>query len=178
MKFWLDFFPLLLFFIAYKVWNIFVATGVLMAASLLQIVILWFWQKRVGSQYWIAFILIMLFGGLTIYFHDPAFLKWKVSIINWLFGAAFLLSGWLTRKTLIERMMGGNVSLPKPVYQRLNGMWGWFMIGLGTLNAVVAHFYSTAIWVDFKVFGMTALTVIFLVIQAVYLVRVMKSRQH
>ena len=117
----------------------------------------------------VTFVLVLVFGGLTIWLHDAMFLKWKVSIVNWLFGAAFLLTQLIGKRTLVEMLMNAQIQLPKLVWQRLNTMWGVFFLLMGTLNIYVVYHYSTATWVDFKVFGMLGLTVIFIIIQTAYL---------
>lgn len=176
-KFLIDFFPLVAFFIAYKVWNIFVATGVLIVASAIQILGLWLVKKRLETMHIITFVLVLIFGGLTIYFHDADFLKWKVSLVNWLFGAAFLFTQWFCKTTLIERLVSGQAQIPPLAWRKLNGLWGWFFIFVGSVNALIAHFFSTNIWVDFKVFGIMALTILFVIIQTIYLVRFLKKSQ-
>lgn len=177
-KLLIDFFPVLLFFIAYKIWGIFVATGILIAASAMQIIGLWVWQRRLESMHIITFVLVLVFGGLTIYLHDAEFLKWKVSIANWLFGAAFLFTQWFTKKTLIERLLAqsAQLDLPSQAWRTLNQLWGWFFIFVGTLNVIIIYAFSTEIWVDFKVFGILGLTIIFIVIQTAYLMKYVKHQ--
>lgn len=174
MKLLYDFFPLLVFFIFYKATNIFVATGALIVATAVQLVLMWVKFKRVETMHVVTFVLVLVFGGLTIWLHDAMFLKWKVSIVNWLFGAAFLLTQFIGKRTLVEMLMNAQIQLPKFVWKRLNTMWGVFFILMGTLNIYVVYHYSTATWVDFKVFGMLGLTVIFIIIQTAYLYRYLK----
>ena len=119
----------------------------------------------------ITFVLLAVFGGLTIILHDAEFLKWKVSIVNWLFGAGFIASQLFMKKTFIQYLMDKSIDLPQRVWNRLNLSWALFFILLGTLNIIVAHFYSTDVWVNFKVFGLLGLTVVFVILQTVYLVR-------
>ena len=185
MKLLFDFFPLLVFFIAYKLFGIYVATGVLIGASALQMGYMWFKHHRIEMMHAITFVLVLVFGGLTIILHDVMFLKWKVSIVNWLFGAAFLLSRFLMKKNLVQHLFeiankqskGDNQlhHVPKMVWDKLNWMWALFFFFLGTLNILVVYNFSTNTWVDFKVFGILGLTVIFMIIQTVYLVRKMKQ---
>ena len=176
MKFLYDLFPLLVFFIAYKIAGIYVATGLLIVASAVQVTYLWLRYRRIEKMHWIAFALILIFGGATLLLHDAKFLQWKVSIINWLFGLAFLATQWFTAKPLIQRFMDNAVQLPMIVWKRLNLAWGLFFIALGIANWVVFQHYSLNFWVDFKVFGLPALTVLFVICQTVYLYRHLKDQ--
>jgi intracellular septation protein len=169
MKMLFDFFPIVAFYIAYKLFSIYVATGVLIAATGLQVGYLWFKHKKVPPMYIITFLLILIFGGLTIALHDIMFLKWKVSIINWLFGLAFIGYYLFSKKTLVGYLMGQALTLPRPVWVTLNWMWAIFFLVQGTINIIVVYSFSTAAWVDFKVFGLTGLMLVFMVIQIVYL---------
>lgn len=174
MKLFFDFFPLLVFFIVYKIWGIYYATGAIIIASTIQIAYLWFRYKRFELMHIITFVLLVIFGGLTIILHDAEFLKWKVSIVNWLFGAGFLASQLFMKKTIIEYLMDKNLTLPKKVWNRLNLLWCLFFFILGTINLWVLHYFSTAVWVNFKVFGLLGLTAVFVVIQTLYLIRHVK----
>jgi intracellular septation protein len=108
-------------------------------------------------------------GGATLYLQDEQFIKWKLSIIEWLFGAAFLASQYIGKKPFIERMMGANIELPKHIWKRLNISWALFFIGVGFLNLYVMHHYSTDDWVNFKTFGVPALMAVFILVQMVFL---------
>jgi intracellular septation protein len=110
-------------------------------------------------------------GGATIYLHDERFLKWKLSIVEWLFGVAFLGSQFVGKKPFVERMMSANLTLPGFVWKRLNLMWAVFFIGVGFLNLYVMYRYNTDDWVTFKTFGVPGLTVIFIVVQVIFLYR-------
>jgi intracellular septation protein len=176
MKLLYDFFPVLIFFIAYKLWGIYPATAALIIASFIQVIYSWLRYKKVDPMHIVAFILVLFFGGITLILHDAMFLKWKVSIVNWLFGAACLFSQWFSKKSIIQRLMEQNIQLPEPVWKRLNSMWAWFFIVMGTLNLYVAYKYSTNTWVDFKVFGMLGLTIVFVIIQTAYLYKHLNVR--
>jgi intracellular septation protein len=118
---------------------------------------------------WITLGLIVVMGGATLYLQDEQFIKWKLSIIEWLFGAAFLASQYIGKKPFIERMMGANIELPKHIWKRLNISWALFFIGVGFLNLYVMHHYSTDDWVNFKTFGVPALMAVFILVQMVFL---------
>lgn len=173
MKFLFDFFPVLLFFIAYKAsgGNMFLATGVIMAASALQVALYWLKFRRFQTMHLVTLGLVVLFGGLTLALQDEQFIKWKVSVVNWLFGVVFLGSQFIGRKNLVERMMSTAVSVQKSVWARLNMSWVLFFLSMGFLNWYVMANYSDDVWVDFKFYGMLGLTFLFVVGQAFYLGR-------
>ncbi|GAB4347885.1 MAG: septation protein A [Gammaproteobacteria bacterium] len=171
MKFLFDFFPILLFFIAFKVWDIFVATGVAIVATFVQVGWFWWKHRRFERMHLVTLALIVVFGGLTIFLRDETFIKWKPTILNWLFAAAFLLSQVIGRKPLVQRMLETNISLPDPVWLRLNLIWTLFFVVMGIANIYVAFNFDTDIWVNFKLFGMMGLTVLFVIAQAFYLAR-------
>ncbi len=110
-----------------------------------------------------------MFGGLTLLIHDKAFIQWKVSVVNWLFAAAFLASRFFGDKVLIERIMGPNFQLERPVWYTLNWIWIVFFTALGVINLYVAYNFSEAVWVSFKLYGMLGLTAAFAIGQAFWL---------
>lgn len=171
MKLLFDLFPVLLFFIAYKVSDIYVATGVAIAASLLQVIWLKLREGTVPNMHLVTLGLLVLFGGMTIVLQDPLFIKWKPTIVNWLFAAAFLLSPLFGGKTLPERMMGSNVVLKTDEWKKLNIAWILFFLFLGALNLAVAFNFSEDAWVNFKLFGLMGLTFLFAIGQGFYIVR-------
>ena len=165
MKQLLEFFPILLFFIAYKAYDIYVATAVVIGATIIHVAIAWFKYRKVETMQWITLGLVIVFGGATIILHDEQYLKWKFSIIEWLFGLAFLSSHFIGQKTFIERMMGSNLTLPANIWQRLNFSWASFFISVGFINVYVMYNYNTDDWVTFKTFIAPALMVVFMVVQ-------------
>lgn len=171
MKFLFDFFPILLFFIAFKTYGIYVATAVAIAAGFIQSGLYWYKHRRFEKMHIITLILLVVFGGATLILQDEMFIKWKVSVVNWLFGVVFLGSQFVGKKNIIERMMGSNISLPAPVWRNLNMAWSLFFVALGFLNLYVIYNFDTDTWVDFKLFGMTGLTIAFVIAQSVYLMR-------
>jgi intracellular septation protein len=169
MKQLFEFFPIVLFFIAYKLYDIYVATEVMIVATAIGVLLAWFKYRHVTTMQWITLVLAVVMGGATIYLHDERFLKWKLSIVEWLFGIAFLGSQFIGKKPFIERMMSGSLTLPAFVWRRLNMMWGGFFLSIGFINLYVMYHYSTDDWVNFKTFGVPALTVIFIVVQMIFL---------
>lgn len=171
MKLLFDFFPVLAFFIAYKLFDIYVATGVAIAATLVQVAISWYRTRQVAAMQLVTLAMIIVFGGLTLLLQDEQFIKWKPTVINWLFGAGFLLSQLIGGRTAIERLMGANLTLPKPVWGRLNLGWVVFFFAMGAANLYVMTYFDRDTWVNFKLFGMLGLTLVFVICQAVYLSR-------
>ena len=177
-------FPVILFFIAYKMEGIFVATAVAIAASALQVAIFWLKNRSFEKMHLITLGLITVLGGATLFFQDADFIKWKVSVVNWVFGLVFIGSGYIGQKPLAARMMGGSVSLPDKIWMRLNWSWGLFFITVGFINIYVAFYYglelSSAeredIWVNFKLFGVMGLTFAFVIAQAFYMTRYVEEQ--
>ena len=171
MKFLFDLFPILLFFLAYKLYDIYVATAVAIVAALLQTVLFRLKHRKFEKMHVITLGILILFGGLTLALRDPVFIKWKPTVVNWLFGVTFLGSRFIGKRTLVERMMSHAINAPAPVWLRLNWAWIIFFIGMGLLNLYVAYNFSEDTWVDFKLFGMMGLTLLFVFGQAFYLSR-------
>jgi intracellular septation protein len=169
MKQLFDFFPILLFFIAFKLYDIYVATAVVIVATILQVAYNWFRYRKVETMQWITLGLIIVMGGATILLHDEQFIKWKLSIIEWLFGVAFIGSQFIGKKPFVERMMSSSLTLPDFVWRRLNLMWGCFFITVGFINVYVMFHYTTDQWVTFKTFGVPGLMVLFIVLQMIFL---------
>lgn len=175
MKPFYDLIPAIVFYVIYQIWNIYWATGALIIITGLQLAYVWFRHKRVDKLLLIIFLLVFIFGGLTIILHDAEFLQWKVSVVNWLFGAAFLFSAWFTKKPIIQRFLEKSVELPKKVWHTLNYAWGIYFIVIGCVNLYVALTFSLNAWVDFKTFGLIGLTIVFIVGQSFYLHKYLKE---
>lgn len=171
MKLLFDFFPILLFFIAYKFYDIYAATMVAIASSVVQVAVFWLKYRKVETMHLMTMVIILVFGGLTLYLKDEVFIKWKPTVVNWLFGFVFLASQWLGEKTMIERMMGGNIALPTTIWRTLNLGWTLFFFLIGGVNYYVMSFFTTDTWVNFKLFGMLGLTFVFVLLQSFYLSR-------
>jgi len=184
MKFLYDLFPLLLFFAAFKFYDIYAATAVAIAASFAQVGYFWFRHHRVETMHVVTLAVIAVFGGLTLLLHDDTFIKWKPTLVYWILGALVLASQWFGRKTIVERMMSAQIALPAQVWKRLNLSWGIFFAALGALNIYVAFYYGLdldaetrqGIWVNFKVFGLLGITLLFVVVQAVFMAKHMQDK--
>ena len=144
MKFLADFFPILLFFVFYKLYDIYVATAVAILASLGQVGYFWFKNRRVEIMHLVTLGLLAVFGGLTIVLQDRTFIMWKPSIVNWLFAAAFLVSQYMGPRPLIERMMSHAIEVPTQIWRRLNLIWVVFFILMGLANLAVANGFFVA----------------------------------
>jgi intracellular septation protein len=177
MKFLYDFFPILLFFIAYKMYDIYVATTVAIAAAFVQTAGYWLKHRRFETMHLVTFGLLLVFGGLTLLLRDPVFIKWKPTVINWLFALVFAGSTWIGEKTMIKRMMGHAIQVEPPIWLRLNWAWVIFFISMGAVNLYVAFNYEENTWVNFKLFGMMGLTFVFIIGQALFLSRYMPDEK-
>ncbi len=188
VKQFIDFIPLLLFFIVFKLeprdielaghvisfGGIFSATAILVISSVLVYGSLFLAHRRLEKSQWITLVGCLFFGGLTLAFHSETFLKWKAPVVNWLFALGFAGSHFIGEQPLIKRVMGHAVSLPDRIWTRLNIAWIVFFLFLGTSNLFVA-FTFPSIWVDFKVFGSLGMTVLFLIGQGIFLSRYMQD---
>jgi intracellular septation protein len=204
MKLLFDLLPVILFFVTYKVagsfpqqsiamagaalgWMvgdgtvpdgqapILLATAVAIVASLLQVGWLLVRGKRVDPMLWVSLAVIVVFGGATIWFHDETFIKWKPSILYWLFGTALLLGHVVWKRNLLKSLLGSQLDVPVPVWGRL--LWAWiaFFGVMGVVNLAVAYSVSTDTWVNFKLFGLFGLTLVFTLGIGLYLARHMKE---
>lgn len=146
------------------------ATLVIILATIAQNALYFALHRRFERMHLITLAILLVFGTLTLFLKDPIFIKWKVSIINWGFALAFVISQYVgTRKTLAERMMTNAVQVPAAIWQQVNWLWTGFFIFVGVLNLVVAYNFSEETWVDFKLFGVLGLTFAFIIAQVFYL---------
>jgi len=160
-----------------------IATGIAIIASFVQVGGFWLKHKRFERMHIFSLVLISSLGGITIAFGDPAFIQWKPTVLNWVFAGAFLISQFVGEKNMVQRMMGAQLKLPDAIWLRLNLSWVVFFIASGFANLYVAFYYATELdektrmdfWVDFKLFGLMGMTLIFVVAQAFYLTRHMQD---
>jgi intracellular septation protein len=177
MKFLFDLFPVVLFFVAFKLADIYVATAVAIAATFVQVGWLKLRGKRVDPMLWASLGIIAVFGGATLALQDETFIKWKPTVLYWLFGAVLAGAALMFRRNLVRLMLSEQVRLPEPVWSRLNWSWIGFFAFMGALNLYVAYNYSTDLWVNFKLFGGMGLMVLFVVIQAAFLARYVEEEK-
>ncbi|KPJ92866.1 MAG: septation protein A [Gammaproteobacteria bacterium SG8_11] len=175
MKFFIDFLPLLLFFTAYKLYDIYVATAVAIVASFVQTGYFWAKHRRFETTHLITLGLLVVFGGATLILHNEEFIKWKFSIVNWLLGLVFLFTQLFGNKPLLQRMLESQVSLPDFAWRRMNMSWIVYFMLLGFANLYVMHHFDTDTWVDFKFFGNLAMTSLLVIGQGIYMYRHLKQ---
>ena len=170
MQLLFDFFPVIAFYLTYQVTHdMFAATAVIIVAVIAQTAWQWFRHRKVSTMALTSGALVLIFGGLTLLIHDKSFIQWKVSVVNWLFAAAFLVSRYVGDKVLIERIMGGHFQLERAAWRTLNWIWIGFFTVLGAINLYVALNFSEAFWVSFKLYGLLGLTAVFAFGQAFWL---------
>lgn len=207
MKLLFDFFPIILFFVSYYqagflIENTFigslinpdkpdyiaatiVATGIAICASFIQVGYHWLKTHKFEKMHIFSLALITVLGGITIVLANPAFIQWKPTVLNWLFAAVFFGSFFIGEKTLIERAMGEQIKLPEQVWTRLNLAWVAFFIVSGAANLYVAFYYAAELpeqtrmdyWVNFKLFGLMGLTIVFVILQAIYLAKYIQDEE-
>jgi intracellular septation protein len=175
MKLLLDFFPIILFFAAFKLWGIYVATGVAIVATVAQIAWLRFKTGKVEPMQWLSLGIIVVFGGATILAHDETFIKWKPTVLYWMMGAALAAGLLFFRKNLLKSLMGSQLELPDAAWRVMNWSWVGFFALMGVLNLWVAFNFDTDTWVNFKLFGGLGLMALFVIAQAFYLGRHVKD---
>jgi intracellular septation protein len=177
MKLLFDLFPVILFFIAFKAFNIYMATAVAIAATVVQIA----WTKwrhgKVDVMLWVSFVIIGVFGGATLLLHDETFIKWKPTVLYWLFSTILLISNWFFNKNLMRSLLHEKIALPLHAWNRLNLTWSLFFAVLGFINLYVAFNYTTDAWVNFKLFGFTGLMVVFILAQSVWLAKYVDEKK-
>lgn len=177
MKQLLEFIPLILFFIVYKTYGVQEAALVLVVATAVQLVALKVLYKKIEKNQWILGISVVFFGLLTAYFNDLAFLKWKVTIINALFATVLLVSQFVFHKPLIQMLLGKELQLPQNVWAKLNVGWAVFFLICMAINIIISEFFSDDAWANFKVFGLTGLSLVAVVATGFYLYPHLKQQE-
>ena len=178
-KLLLDFFPIVIFFAVYKYTDdIILATAILIPAAIMQVGYAYWRTGKIEKLHLVTLVLIILLGGATIAFENKAFIQWKPTIVNWLFALVFLGSQFIGAKNILQRMMGGQIKLPVSIWARLNLMWVGFFIFSGAVNLYVAFSgeFSEQAWVNFKLFGMLGLTLVFIIAQGIYMSRHIENK--
>jgi intracellular septation protein len=169
MKIFLDYIPIIFFVIAYKIWGIYIATGVAIGVLLIQLCYSLIKHEKIGMIQWVNLIVFLVFGGATIILHQSIYIKWKVSIVYWGFALALLGMQWFSKKYLLKSLMGKKLTVPDNVWRTLTYAWATFFLLVGLVNVYVIYHYTTEQWVNFKLFGTLGLLIIFCVAQAIYL---------
>ena len=174
MKQILDFLPILLFFGAYKLYNIYVATGVIMLATVVQMAILYKMDGRLQTIHKVTLALVLGFGALTLGFQDERFIKIKPTVLYTFMSLTLGIGLWVFKKNFLKMMLGGQLPLPDPVWRNLTAAWVVYALSMAALNAFVAYYYTTEQWVDFKLWGY-AFPLVFLVAQGLYIAKYLQS---
>lgn len=169
MKFLFDLFPVILFFVAFKIAGIYAATAVAMLATFVQIAWVWFRHRKVDTMLWVSLGIIAVFGSMTLIFHDETFIKWKPTVLYWAFAAALAGGVLFFHKNLIRSLLAEKIELPDAAWQKLNLSWIGFFVFMGIINLYVAYNFSTDDWVNFKLFGGTGLMLVFVLLQGLLL---------
>lgn len=177
MQLLIDYIPIVAFILAYFYKDIFFATGVLMVVMPIILLVQWLMTKKVNKIYAASTVLVLALGAATLFFRNPTFLYWKPTVLNWLIGVVFLGSQWFGEKTIVERMLGNAAELLPSQWIRLNQIWVVFFIIVGAINLYVAYSFSEAFWVKFKLFGMLGITLVFVLIQSVWLTHIAQKNK-
>lgn len=171
MKILFDLFPVLLFFVAYRFSDIYTATGVAIAATIVQIGWAYFVRRKIEPMMWFTLAVVLIFGTLTLVLHNPTFIKWKPTVLYWGMAAGIAISLLFFGRNPLRSMLGTQLELPATVWTRLTWSWIGFFTVMGTLNLIVAYQFSERTWVNFKAFGGIALMLIFVIAQSLMLSR-------
>ncbi|HTE16677.1 MAG TPA: septation protein A [Burkholderiales bacterium] len=177
MKFLFDMFPVILFFVVFKLFGIYEATAVAIAATFVQIGWVLLRHRKVEPMLWVSLAVIVVFGGATLFLQNENFIKWKPTVLYWLFAVALWIAALVFKKNLIRAMMEKQMELPEPVWSRLLTSWIVFFVVMGVLNLYVAFNYSTDDWVNFKLFGGMGLMLIFVFGQALMLAKHIQEKK-
>ena len=169
MQLLVDFLPIIIFFVVFKLYGMYAATAAIIVAMAAQIAVQWFRERKVSKMLLVSGVLVAIFGSATLVLRNPIFIQWKPTIVNWLFATAFLGSQFIGQQTLIERVMGHAVQLTQTMWRKLNLMWVANFAFLGAANIYVVYNFDEETWVNFKLFGMLGLTLIMAVGQAIWI---------
>ena len=177
MHIFLEYLPLIIFFIVNKFADFYWATGSLIVTTALQLGFYRFKKEKIPTRHWVIFTLVLVFGGLTIYLHDDTFIKWKVTIINLFFSVTLIVSNYAFNKNIIREFLGESLTLPEKIWARLNIAWATFFAFIAALNYYVAFNFELDTWVNFKVFGLTGLMFLFSITSILFLYKYMPNEE-
>lgn len=177
MKFLFDLFPVILFFVAFKVYGIYVATAVAIGATFIQIGWVWFRHRKVDTMLWVSLVVVTLFGGATLILQDETFIKWKPTVLYWCFAFALLFGTFVLKRNLMRALLAEQMQLPDEAWNRMNFSWIGFFLFMGVANLAVAYNFETDTWVNFKLFGGIGLMLVFVVIQGAMLSKYIEEKK-
>lgn len=180
MALFYEIFPVFLFFIAFKFYDIYVATLVGIVTTLMQVMLTRLRTGKWDKKQLITLAVFVIFGGATLYFHNPIFVKWKPTIVFWIFALAVVISHFFTKKSLMERMLEGLLDgkdcIPRHVWTKITLFWALFFVAIGGVNLYIAYNFSNETWVNFKFYGLTIALIVFCMAQAFYLVKYVENK--
>ena len=177
MQLFIDYLPILIFFGAYFYQGIYFATGMLMVVMPVVMLVQWAITRKLNKIYAASTVLVLILGSATLLLRNPLFLYWKPTVLNWAIGLAFLGSQFIGEKPFAQRMLGGATSLEENQWRRLNQIWVVFFLFIGGINIYVAYTFSEPTWVKFKLFGMLGLTLLFVIVQTIWLTVTMNKNE-
>ncbi|KAF0200903.1 MAG: intracellular septation [Gallionellaceae bacterium] len=177
MKILFDLFPVILFFLVFKLFGVYAATASAIAATFAQVAWVKYRHGKVDTMLWVSLGIIVVFGGATLFLHDETFIKWKPTVLYWFFASALLSSRALFGKNIMRELLQEKMPLPDPVWQQLNLAWAGFFAVLGIVNLYVAFNYSLDAWVNFKLFGATSMMLVFILLQAAMLAKYVEEEK-
>ena len=169
MKFLFDLFPVILFFLAFKIYGIYTATAVAIVATFAQIGWVWFRHRKVDTMLWVSLVIVTFFGGATLLLQDETFIKWKPTVLYWLFAGILAGGALFMKKNLMKSLLSEQMQLPDVAWTRMNWSWVGFFTFMGFANLAVAYSFSTDAWVNFKLFGGIGLMLAFVLVQGMLL---------
>jgi len=174
MRLLIDFFPIVLFFVAFKMHDIYVATAVLMAATVVQTLIIYGIDRRLQTLQKVTLLLVLIFGALTLVLQDERFIKWKPTVMYASLALVLGAALWVWKKNFLQILLGSQLKLPDGIWGRLTVAWVLYFLFMATINAYVAVFFSTEAWVNFKLWGYI-FPVMFIVGQGLYIAKHLKD---
>lgn len=175
MKLFLDFFPIVLFFVVFKAYGIYAATAIAIAATVVQIAWIRYKNGKVDTMQWVSLGVIVVFGGATLVTLDETFIKWKPSVLYWLMSVTLWVGYLIFKRNFIQSLMAAQIQLPQDIWDRLLHAWALFFTLMGFINLWVAYNFDTDTWVSYKLFGGLGLMLVFVLLQGVFLSRYMKE---
>lgn len=177
MNLLIDFVPIFIFFIVFKLKGIVAATIATIIVSFIQLVIIKIATNQLPKIQSISFLILLVLGGLALICKQEIFIKLKPTVIYWILAIIFLLTHYLSKKSILEKISNNAINLPANVWRKLNTVWSIFFIIMGILNLYVVYFYDTNTWVNFKLFGTLGLTILFVICQTCFLAKYLGAKQ-
>ena len=170
-KFVFELFPVIVFFVAFKLSDFFIATAALMASMTLQILIMLYRKDPISNLQKISFVLVLVLGSVTLFLREEKFIQYKPTVLYWLTAAVFMVSALFFQKNMVKTLLSSQMKMPEAIWSRLNIGWIIFFLLMGIINLFVAEYYSQDVWATFKLFGTLGLLLVFFTIQGIYISR-------